>query len=115
MAWKYRSPFSFPARYPEALREAVAKLEVPILLHSGTLQSAYDEAEQFRYCRWCLRKKPEVLYSLANLDLTYNIRTSVQALDRGRGLLYLSAKPTALSDLSSLNPHLDRIIADACQ
>lgn len=114
MAWKYKSPHGFPARYPEAMRQAAAKPSTPILLFSGDYESAQVDAEKFRHYRWCLRQKPLAMAAISSIELTYAIRTSC---DRhgSEGLLYLTLTPSVLSDLSTLNPHLAGIVAEACQ
>ncbi len=114
MAWTYRSPFSFPAYFPETLRRAVANLHKPELLYSGTSIGCDGVAEDFRYYRWCLREKPEVMPMMTAIVTNYKLRTS-RTKFRSQALLYLTATPTAMSDLVTLNPHLERIVSEACQ
>ena len=114
MAWTYRSPLSFPARYPAALRKAVANLSEPVLLHSGTPEDVSSDAENFRHYRWCLRQRPDVDKILGSYLELYQFRTSIEHYPE-TGLLYLVAKPSKLSVLADLNPHLEDIILSECQ
>lgn len=114
MSWTYRSPFGFPAYFAETLRKAAANLHQPQLLHSGTSTGCDGVAEEFRYYRWCLRQKPEVLPALTTIVETFKLRTS-RTVSETSAALYLTATPTALSDLTTLNPHLSGIVTEACQ
>lgn len=111
MTWRYKAPQGFPARFPDSLRKAAAQLGKPILLYSGSYESAMNDAEQFRFFRWCLRKKPQAALALAKLSEAYTFRTSCDP----RGLLYLTANENTISDLITLNPHIAGIVLEACQ
>ena len=123
MPWSYKSPLTFPARYPTALRSAVANFQTPVLLHSGPPGEITSEAERFRYYRWCLRENPDVDRTLAHYLSIYQFRTSIDAEHFWTGsgyeqqqLLYLTAKPGKFTELSDLNPHLQDIFLSAdCQ
>lgn len=118
MPWAYRSPLTFPARYPIAIREAVANLQTPILLHSGEASVVSADAENFRYYRWCLRQNPDVDRTLSSYFSLYQLRTS---LDREKSLgpassirlLYLTASPHKFTELAELNPDLLALIDSA--
>ena len=115
MGWHYKDIRTFPARFPIALREAVASLNSPILFETyATRDAALDDAERLSWFRWCIKQKPDVDKSLGEYVSLYQFRTKI---DRsfGRFLLYLTAKPTRLSDLYALNPDLRDIITAECR
>lgn len=113
MSWHYRDIRTFPARYPAALREAVSKLDEPIIFDNFASPAlASQAAETLRWFRWCVREHPDVDKQLASFEESYQFRTSVSG-EHGRVFLYLTAKPTKLSALRDLNPHLTGLIDDA--
>jgi len=115
MTWAYRDIATFPARFPEAMREAVAQLNTPILFSTyPSKPSANAVASSFRHFRWCLRQKPGVNTVLSSYEAMFDFRTfSEEAL--GVVSLYLVAQPTKLSELVALNQHLAATIVPACQ
>jgi hypothetical protein len=115
MSWHYRDIQTFPARYSTAMIEAVAKLGTPILFNAySSPHEANSVAETIRWFRWCIRQKPDVNSKLGNFEALYQFRITSETM-QGRTWLYLTAKPTKLSELSALNPHLADLIAHECQ
>lgn len=115
MAWKYRDIATFPARFPEAMREAVASLNTPILFNAyGSKSSADAVASSFRHFRWCLRQQPGHNTVLGSYENMFNFRTYTEE-SLGIVSLFILAQPTKLSELAALNPHLAPIVARECQ
>lgn len=115
MAWHYRDVQTFPAHYGAAMREAVASLNTPILLFTASnAADAKSKCDHFRWYRWCLRERPQVLTALSDLETTYQFRVSKDSAPGGV-LIYLTASPTKLSDLQALNPKLWSEISAECQ
>lgn len=116
MTWRYRNIQTFPARYPSALREAVANLGDPILFNSyPTEADAADDCQTFRWYRWCLRERPDHDFVLGSYSDLYTFRISTEPQPSGSCLVYLTAKPTKLSELLELNPDLADIFAATSQ
>lgn len=109
MSWRYKSPLSFPARYPRAIREAILSPRTPILLHSGSVMSCEQDLNQFNRYKWCIRQRPDVDRSLSRLIEGHDLRLST-SFSGGLAALYLTAGPTIISALEALNPHLSDII-----
>lgn len=115
MAWHWKDPTTFSARFPAAMREAAAALGEPILLTTSLSSSEiYGFATRFRWYRWCLRHRPGVQETLAVLDMTYSYRTQIIKHPFGYEL-FLTAKPTQLSEFFELNPDLAIEIETLCQ
>lgn len=115
MAWAYRDIASFPARHAEAMREAVASLNTPIVFNAYSSRSAADAvAESFRHFRWCLRKSEGANTVLCSFEDMFDFRTNI-SYDLGVYTLYLLAQPTKLSELVALNPHLADVVSSTCQ
>lgn len=115
MTWKLRDISSFPARFSEAMREAVAQLNTPILFNAyGSKASADAVASSFRHFRWCLRQSPGHNTVLSSFENMFDFRTSIEE-SLGIASLFLVAQPTKLSELAALNPHLAPIISAECQ
>ena len=115
MPWHYRDIQTFSARFQTSMSEAVASLGEPILFnHYGSLAAAETVAETFRYFRWCIRTKPGINRTLDQFEALYQFRLSSET-NAGRTFLFVTAKPTKLSELHSLNPHLADLISAECQ
>lgn len=115
MAWAYRDVSTFPARYAESMREAVANLNVPItfgIYHTGG--EARAVAQSIRHFRWCIREKPGSNTVLTSFENMFQFRTQIEH-NSGLNVLLLTASPTKLSELSALNPHLSPLIDAICQ
>lgn len=105
MAWKYRSPTAFPARYPQALRLASAQPSIPQLIWAGTPSEIFSESKRFLHYRWCIRQRPDACPDLAQILSLYNLRTSSDGLG-----LFVTATESHISQLELLNPHLAGIL-----
>lgn len=106
MAWKYRDIATFPAIFPSALRNGLANLDTAILVNTYSSEgSCRDDAEFFRWYRYCLRQKPDFDRELGNIACNYKLRTKILRFASGYGL-YLTVSPTPLSELEALNPDL---------
>lgn len=115
MSWAYRDVSTFPARYAEAMREAVASLGTPITFGVyRTGGEARAVAQSIRHFRWCIREKPGLNTVLTSFENMFQFRTQVEN-NSGLNVLLLTASPTKLSELSALNPHLAPIIDRECQ
>jgi hypothetical protein len=113
VSWHYRDPRTFPARFPIALREAVSNLNEPIEFDNYPSEAKAEVVRAtFRWYRWCLRQQPDVDRQLSRFEEIYQFRFSSEAA-MGRIFLYLTAKPTILSTLRDLNPHIAGLFDDA--
>lgn len=114
MGWHYRLPQAFPAMYPVAIRTALQQLGEPVLLTYGTKGEVEVVAEKFRWFKWCIREDPGAFMEFATVFDDYDIRTSSQ-YSAGNLILYVTAKPTKVSEFIRLNPELaDEVLPD-CQ
>lgn len=115
MTWSLRDISTFPARFPEAMREAVASLNEPIVFNAyGSKASANAVAASFRHFRWCLRKQPGHNTVLSSYENSFDFRTYTEE-SLGIVTLFVVAQPSKLSELAALNPHLAPLIAEECQ
>ena len=115
MTWKLRDISTFPARFPEAMREAVASLNTPILFNAyGHKSKANAVAASFRHFRWCLRHNPGFNSVLSSYENMFDFRLFTEE-SLGVVSLFIVAQPTKLSELVALNQHLAETIVPACQ
>lgn len=111
MAWKPRSPQSFPAHFARTMIEAVTHCDRPIPFGSyRTEKEAKIVAERFRHYRWCLRDQPTIQPSLTNLELDYQFRLSKEQ-SHAWHVLYITASVDRVRAMETLNPHLQPLIA----
>jgi len=105
MSWRYKDPKTFPAYFAETMRKAAASPHEPQLFQSSTTSDLSDLIDLFRRFRWCIRQRPENDRTLSRLELTLDFRLSRDTAPGGT-LLYLTARPTKVSELLDLNPEL---------
>ncbi len=113
MGWHYRLPSQFPATYLSGLREAKANSPDRIIL--GQFSRSYEAkalAEQFRWFRWCVRERPDAAKDLSTILEDYDVRTSIESSDIFGYILYVTAKPTKISEFVRLNPQLAESIEE---
>lgn len=114
MGWYYRLPQAFPAMYPQIIRSAVMSLNVPQLLTYGTPKEVAAIAETLRWFRWCVKQDPGASIEFANIFEIFDIRAST-SWDEASVLLYITAKPTKVSEFIRLNPELAGDVLSECQ
>lgn len=115
MGWYYKPPSLFPASYLAAMREAAAIPDQPVIFHSAVRRAELDAiSERFRWLKWCIRKEPNAVSELYQLLSTYDYRFKT-VKDEVGWLLYLTAKPTKLSEFIRLNPELSAEVLPQCQ
>lgn len=110
MTWKPRQLTSFPARFRRTMVEAAASPGTFILLMSGDRSTVADDAEDFRYFRWCIRQSPLADSILTDYLRRFQFRTSTEK-SGASAALYLMASPAKVMELEALNPHLADLIA----
>lgn len=118
MGWYYRLPQAFPAMYPQIIRLAVSLLNVPQLLTYGTPKEVASIAETLRWFRWCVKQDPTAFKEFYNIFESYDIRASTQTeIWHGefQTLLYITAKPTKVSEFIRLNPEIAGDVLPECQ
>lgn len=105
----------FPAKFPALMREAAASLHSNLLLGAfSTRLEAERLAEQFRWFRWNIRREPFADRNLTRIEESLNLKLSITDSPAGF-LVYLKARPTALSEILTLNPHVADLIPEECQ
>lgn len=105
MSWHYRAPNAFPAIYITTLRQAAANPSAPIVFHSSASRADVEIiAERFRWFKWCV-KQDESSTELLKILNTYDIRSLIKEDEVGY-ILWITAKPTKLSEFVRLNPIL---------
>jgi hypothetical protein len=115
MGWYYKPPQSFPATFVLSLRNAAAAPDTSIILASTSdIVEAKSIAEKFRYFRWCIRSEPTASSDLSEILDTFDVRTIIKH-DAVGYILYLTARPTKLSEFIRLNPDLAAQILPKCQ
>lgn len=114
MGWYYRTPQMFPAVYLSTLRNAAASPDIPQVLGSGTIADIKVLAEKFRWFRWCIREHPTAMMELTNILENYDIRASTEIHGAG-AIIYITAKPTKISEFIRLNPDLSAEVLSECQ
>jgi len=115
MSWRYKDPRTFSAIYPRIMREAAAQPHIPTLFTSSlSREDLEDHKTRFRWFRWCIRQKPGMDFELTRLEETFDYRVSLDSDPFGL-VLYLTARPTKLGDLFTLNPDLARTLPAYCQ
>ena len=114
MSWYYRRPQMFPAVYLNTLRNAANHPTVPQVLGSGMVKEIEVLAEKFRWFRWCIRQEPMAYRELTNILETFDIRASTEIFGAG-AMLYITARPTKVSEFILLNPELSAEILLECQ
>lgn len=118
MGWYYRLPQKFPAMYPQIIRAAVSSLNVPQLLSYGSPEEVSSIAETLRWFRWCIRYDPAADKEFSTIFENYDIRASTQTEiwnGKWQTLLYITAKPTKVSEFIRLNPELAGDVLSECQ
>ena len=89
-----------------AIRSAADEPDVPQILGGFTqLAKAKTYAEKFRHLKWCIRQDATIKPDLNLLLHKFNFRTSIH-MDTLGFILYLTARPTKLSDFVEHNPEL---------
>ncbi len=115
MGWTYRLPSMFAASYLITLRQAAASPETPIILYSSDSRKEVNAiAEKFRYLKWCIRQDLTASKDLSAILETYDVRSKITEDEVGF-ILWITAKPTKLSDFFNLNPDLALEVAAQCQ
>lgn len=115
MGWYYRDPLSFPATFTQGFREAAAMYPNPLLLGTANhRQKLNGLAADFRWFRWCIREKPGAHSALEHIENNFQIRTWKENIE-GTWFLYLEIKPTRLSEILRLNPHIENFLLEAPQ
>ena len=115
MGWHYRPPANFPAVFANVLREAAATPDTPILLHSSANAKDVETiAERFRWFRWCIRQEPTSNVEFYHILEAFDIRTSTEK-DAAGIVLYVTAKPTKISEVVRLNQELASELLPKCQ
>ena len=115
MGWYYRPPANFPAFYPHSLREAALTPSIPtIVAATPTTKEINAIAETYRWFRWCIRSEPMANKELSSILENYEIRTSIETTNLG-SILYVTAKPTKVSEFIRLNPELAGEVLPECQ
>lgn len=114
MGWHYRLPQAFPAMYPQIIRAAVSSLNIPQLLTYGAPQEVSAVAETLRWFRYCVRYDPTAAPEFTTIFESYDIRASTEN-DKAGTLLYVTAKPTKVSEFIRLNPELALDVLSECQ
>lgn len=106
MGWWYKPPSVFPATYLASLRAAASQPGEALPFYSSEAESdCRVVAERFRYFRWCIRKPPIAAQDLYLITEAYELRTKLTQDEVG-WILWLTAKPTKLSEFTRLNPEL---------
>lgn len=117
MGWHYKTPQTFPATYLDSLRAATSDPGGRVLLAS--LRDRRDIeviAERFRHFRWCVRQIPNAHHEIFLLLETHEIRTMIEEDETIKSFhLWLTAKPTKLSEFVRLNPELAGEVLSNCQ
>lgn len=116
MGWHYKPPQVFPATFLDALRQAVLQPGEKVLLASFPNRRATQAvAEHFRYFRWCIRKVPDAHHEMFTLLESHEVRTQMENDPIAGFHLWLTAKPTKLSEFERLNPELSAMVLRDCQ
>jgi hypothetical protein len=114
MSWHYRAPAKFPALFHNVTREAALTGEPVVFASSPSRADLEHIAEQFRWFKWCAAHDDGADKSLSNLVETYDFRSSIKEDEVGF-ILWLSARPTKVSEFIRLNPDLAREVLRECQ
>lgn len=110
MAWHYRNPLVFPTMYVNALRTAAKCPNQSVMITSAVEYNQISiYAEQFRRFKWCIKVKPEAAPDLLKILQNFDCRTKIVNDEMGY-ILYLTARPTKVSEFERLNPELAKSI-----
>jgi len=103
---------TFPASVLVAIRQASVFPNEPYMLGGFTqIEKAKRLAEKIRHLRWCVKQDATVTPDLNLIFNKFDLRTSITE-DHLGFILWITARPTKVSDFIELNPELaDEVLA----
>lgn len=115
MGFYFRDPQTFPAIFPEALRQAHSNPDQWITVYRTKSRSDCEaKLGLFKWYRWCIKQKASAYPDLASILETSKIRGKVDFHNETYQLLARS-QPDLIPSLQSLNPHLSDLFQSDCQ
>lgn len=107
----FRDPRTFPAKFSEALVDAVEADSPRLLSTAKTEAEANRIMKEFRWWRWCIRESGVLSSRVAQIEHSYQIRLSKSLV---ADLWHIEVNPTLnrLTVILDHNPSLPAEIAD---